>query len=447
MRPRRLAALMFACVLLVAALALWDNERESSVALEDFGSEQARLATVVAADLAARGVASTGSLVCASLRTLLPAGEGPGPRTLRFFLTEGDGALWSRGGPLSAPGPLRGPFPSQRRWVRLLRPEAASLGLPARMALVGLAPLPAAQGSRCTVVVAASAARLRDRERRARWRLGLGVFTVAAVAAGFGLAALRMQRKELHFASALQRARLERERDAQLAREDRAATMLTMAAGMAHEVATPLGVIAGRAEQLLERVPAEDARGRRSARAILEQVERVRAVVRGMLELARGRPPSFERVEPSALLRSAVALVEHRFAGSGVELRAEDASGEGALRGDAQLLEQALVNLLLNALDACEEGGCVELSAERDGEHWLFAVTDDGAGLSPEAAARAAEPFFSTKAREQGTGLGLAVTREILALHRGSFELSPRAPRGTTARLRVPAATEDHVQR
>ena len=108
------------------------------------------------------------------------------------------------------------------------------------------------------------------------------------------------------------------------------------------------------------------------------------------------------------------------------------------ISGDARLLEQALVNLLLNACDACERGGEVEVRASVDGTSAMFAVLDDGKGISDEIMARVLEPFFTTKPTEEGTGLGLAITSEIVAIHRGTLKLEPRDPRGTIATMRVP---------
>jgi signal transduction histidine kinase len=266
---------------------------------------------------------------------------------------------------------------------------------------------------------------------------------VAGLVLAFGGVALRKQRKELELASALSDADARRARDEQLERENRAATMLTLAAGMAHEVLTPLSVIAGRAEQIGERANGPDDRTQRSVNAILEQSNRIREVVRGFLRFARGDAANFGRVDPERIVRSAVALVEHRFAKAGVRLRVEIDPSIPAVRGEERLLDQALVNLLLNACDACERGGLVEVTATHGDGFVTLAVCDDGIGISAAHAARVVEPFFSTKSSDQGSGLGLAVTNEIVAIHRGTLALEPREPRGTRASIRVPVAGQE----
>jgi signal transduction histidine kinase len=105
------------------------------------------------------------------------------------------------------------------------------------------------------------------------------------------------------------------------------------------------------------------------------------------------------------------------------------------VRCEPQLLKHALVNLLLNACDAAK--GEVHVDVSADAAEVAFVVTDDGDGITEEHAARAAEPFFTTKA-DGGTGLGLAIANEIVKTHRGSLDIAPRSPRGTRACIRIP---------
>jgi signal transduction histidine kinase len=145
-----------------------------------------------------------------------------------------------------------------------------------------------------------------------------------------------------------------------------------------------------------------------------------------------------DRVAPRAVTEGAVALVEHRFANAEVLISAEIADDLPMIRGDQHLLEQALVNLLLNACDACQPGGHVAIAVSADTVEVTFKIIDDGSGISAANAARVLEPFFSTKPAEQGTGLGLAIASEIVKIHRGTLTLSAGSPRGTEAFVRVP---------
>jgi signal transduction histidine kinase len=323
--------------------------------------------------------------------------------------------------------------------LRLSREEAPHFSLSPRTAFAGLARVGSSAFGRWGVAVVASAERERDRATRRRTRLLLSLAVAGGLILAFGGYGLRTQRKELSLDHALKVAAVEQDRDERIARLSRAATTVTFASGMAHELSTPLGVIVGRTEQLLSRANGDE-RDRKSLSTILEQAERINQVIRGFLHLARGRPPVMQSVEPAAIMRSVTALVEHRFAKKGVLLQTRIPEGIAPVRGDPQLLEHALINLLLNACDACRPGGHVALGAVAEDKNLSFTVVDDGTGISAQDAARVTEPFFTTKPAGEGTGLGLAITNEIVKSHRGALLLSPAEPRGTCAKLQIPFA-------
>ncbi len=281
------------------------------------------------------------------------------------------------------------------------------------------------------------AARERDRQKRAESRADPRRAAASGLVLAFGGAALRKQRKEPDLERELKVAEAQRQRDAELLRAERVATMGTFAMGIAHEVSTPLGIIVGRAEQLLSRVR-DDERAERSAQGIMKQAERIQHIVRRFLDMARG-PPALQRTDPAVIVRSATSAVEHRFAKAKVTLSA-DIPPMPAIQCDKDLLEQAIVNLLLNACEACDPGGHVDVTARADGEQVAFVVNDDGAGISPEDAARATEPFFTTKPTGSGSGLGLAIATEIVKSHRGELTIGPKGERGTRARIEIPIA-------
>ena len=335
--------------------------------------------------------------------------------------------------------PLRDALDHGRPALRLGRPEAAHVGLPARTAMAGLAQVEAGALGRWGVAVVASAARERDREKRAVWRLVLGVFVTSGLVLVFGGLALRKQRKELELARELAIAEAQRAGDDALARAARIATMGTFAMGIAHEVSTPLGVIVGRSEQLLGRVQGDE-RAVHGAQVILQQADRIQNIVRRFLDMARGGPPSLERADPAELARAAAASVGHRFSRASVALTTDIPPTMPAVQCDRALLEHALVNLLLNACEACRPGGHVEIAARVDSDRVAFVVTDDGVGIPTEHAARATEPFFTTKPEGEGTGLGLAIATEIAKSHRGELTIAPGASRGTRASIAIPLA-------
>jgi signal transduction histidine kinase len=488
---------MLLAVAAVGALAFWDAERESQAALDDFAEDQSKLAGSVAAELSTRflsirrdGLALAEGLE-AGQRTPATALDGYVGYTLRAAAApprEAKDDDWilsvpaARGQVIDLEVSSEKLFDQAKRIVRvgevrllvrganrpelhatydgrvvvcdsiqraidqgksadwLSRADAQALGLPARRAAVGIAAIDAGPFGRWDVAVVSTAERVRDRQLRAAWRLVLGVLVAAGLVLAFGTALLRRQRRALLLERELALSALARERDAELARATRAAVMGTLAMGITHEVSTPLGVIAGRAEQLAARSEGDE-RASRALRAILEQTERIRRIIRGFLDLARGERPDLRDTAPAAVLDGAVALVKHRFEAAEVTLIVDVPASLPTIHGDVPMLQQVLVNLLLNACDACAPGGRVEAQVRSEGDRVAFTVVDDGAGISPEAAARATEPFFTTKARDQGTGLGLAIANEIVKMHRGSLSLRPASPRGTCASVTIPTAS------
>jgi len=175
------------------------------------------------------------------------------------------------------------------------------------------------------------------------------------------------------------------------------------------------------------------------AKTIVEQTDKIRGIIKSFLALARGESPERSRVAPGELLASAKAMVEHRFEAAEVALEIAVPKDVPMVFGEPRLLEQALVNLLLNACDASRAGQQVRALVKTEAGRVCFCVEDDGAGISADVAARATEPFFTTKPAGAGTGLGLAITNEIAKHHQGRFVIMARPSGGTVARLEVPA--------
>lgn len=324
-------------------------------------------------------------------------------------------------------------------WARLSAEQAALVDLPRELAVAGIARVDCGLFGTWSVIAISSAENQRERENRRATRLVAGVGLVSLIILGFGLALLRTQRQEQALERELAREALRAERDAQLAREGRAATVLTFAAGMAHELSTPLGVIAMRAEQLES--GADDERTRRATRVIIEQIARIREQAQRFLAIARGAQPSRDRFPAAEIVQAARERVQHRFERGGVALRVELTEPLPWIRGDARLLEHTLTNLLVNACDASPPGSTVDLVAAAEPHELTIAVRDRGGGIDPELQARLGEPFISAK--PEGTGLGLALAHEVMRMHRGELRLDPRPEGGTCAVLRLPCEPAD----
>ena len=437
-----LIAGMLAAVSTVAALAVWDERREATAALADMARDQATLATVLAREIE-EGLRASSEAEVADVFAMAHLVESPGAVVVAVERPDHEGFVM-RDGRVVRSSRLADALGSGLASAILPREEAALFGLPARAAVAGLSHAVVPRRGSVGVAVLESARRERERERRGQVRLAVSLLFAAALVTGFGGIALREQRRERRLAVSA----LARERDEQLARADRMAMLAALSSGIAHEIATPLGVIVARVDQVLPTVEA-DPRAAGHLAIVLDQVARIQRVVQGVLGLARGESPSLERRAPDASARVAADHVAHRFETAGVALRVVAPPDLPAIACDPPLFEQVLVNLLLNACDACRAGGEVELCCARSERGVAFTVTDSGEGIPASAAERAAEPFFTTKPRGRGTGLGLAIANEIVKHHGGTLTIRAReadaragsaTTRGTVARVELPAA-------
>lgn len=214
-----------------------------------------------------------------------------------------------------------------------------------------------------------------------------------------------------------------------LKEQDRLASLGVLAAGVAHEVNTPLTGISSYAQMLLSETAADDPR-----RELLEKVERqtfrASRIVNNLLDFARKRDHEIGAVDLTRLIAETIDLVEERFAKRGVRLIWNPPDGCVPVRGAEGELQQVVTNLLLNALDAtADTGGEIRVALEA-GENFQgvrIVVEDDGTGIHAEHLPRIFEPFFTTKSGKGGTGLGLAISREIVEQHGGRISAENRA--------------------
>jgi signal transduction histidine kinase len=143
---------------------------------------------------------------------------------------------------------------------------------------------------------------------------------------------------------------------------------------------------------------------------------------------------------PGELLEGLAELVRPSLVGRGIDLELQVAPGLPPVCADRDQIEQALLNLVTNAVDAMPAGGRLSLAARADDGQVALLVTDTGAGIPPEDLSRVFEPLYTTKPRGKGTGLGLPILRDIVEAHGGTVRLESRAGQGTTAVVRLPAA-------
>ena len=237
-----------------------------------------------------------------------------------------------------------------------------------------------------------------------------------------------------------------RQKDLQLAHGERMATLGTLAAGLAHEINNPIAFISANLNQLADawKEPEQNDPVEDILDETREGVERIHAIVAQLLHMARRGEAVHRVVDVPRVVESVLPILEHEARDRArIETRLAPVP---PVMGDERLLGQVVINLALNSLHAIPEGAPtlnnVTLSTRfEDGSIWLI-VRDSGCGIAPEALPRIFDPFFTTKRSGEGTGLGLAVTHQLVSQHRGRIDVESDAG-GTTVTVELPPVPED----
>ncbi len=231
----------------------------------------------------------------------------------------------------------------------------------------------------------------------------------------------------------------------QLVQTQRLEALGQMAGMVAHDFNNLLTTVLGFAS-LLKRARGLTAEERENVELIEEAARRGADISGRLLAFARGGLTRFARVDLREVVRDTLRLAAPAIEGR-LRLTVGIPEEPVIVEGDAGQLQQALLNLLLNARDAMPDGGSVEVMLSREGSSALLVVSDDGPGMSEEVRARVFEPFFTTKGPAHGTGLGLAITYGIVQGHRGSIAVDSRPGEGATFIISLPLAPEDQESR
>lgn len=212
-----------------------------------------------------------------------------------------------------------------------------------------------------------------------------------------------------------------------------------LAAGVAHEVNTPLTGISSFTQMLQDQTDQRDPR-RPLLNKIEKQTERASRIVNGLLNFARHRQTDFQPVNLNRVLGDALSLLDHQLRSSHIRIRKEMDPALPLLRGDENRLQQVFVNLAVNAFDAMPAGGWLTITTRAEAGQVIAEVADTGEGIAPEDIRRIYDPFFSTRKRSGGNGLGLSITYGIVQEHGGTMEVESGAQSGTRFLIRFPAA-------
>jgi signal transduction histidine kinase len=225
----------------------------------------------------------------------------------------------------------------------------------------------------------------------------------------------------------------------QLQHAEKMASVGLLAAGVAHEVNTPLAGISSYTQLLRGQLDETDPR-----QQVLEKIEkqsfRAARIINGLLNFSRSSGTEFDRVDVNKVLFDVLSLVEHQLEGSRIRVRRELAESLPPVRGNENRIQQVFFNLILNARDAMPSGGWLTLATSCTDDTVIVEVKDTGHGIRREHIRRIYDPFFTTKSIGQGTGLGLSVSYGIVQEHGGAIFVDSTPGQGTTFQVALPAA-------
>ncbi|HEY5041965.1 MAG TPA: ATP-binding protein [Verrucomicrobiae bacterium] len=216
-----------------------------------------------------------------------------------------------------------------------------------------------------------------------------------------------------------------------LRRLDRLANLGLVSASIAHEIKNGLVAISTFVELLLQK--GDD---REMTEVVRRELKRIDSLTTQMLRFSAPKPAARTRVRAHDLLDHSLRLLEHQMSGRMIGLKRDYRAAPDTVQGDEFQLQQAFMNLLLNAVEAVGSNGEVTVATENAGGRLKISIRDTGLGISTENLARLFEPFFTTK--KQGTGLGLAICRRVMDEHHGQVEVHSETGKGSVFILSLP---------
>jgi len=234
------------------------------------------------------------------------------------------------------------------------------------------------------------------------------------------------------FKDVTERKRLE----AHLSQTERLAEMGTLAAGMAHEIGTPMNVILGRAEYLMRKTSDESTK--KGLATIVTQVERITRIMNQLLSFARRRPVDRRPLALGPVVHEMVEVVQERLERRGIKLELVLDSKCPKVLADRDQMSQVILNLVMNAIQAMPKGGTLTATLRYNKPHVNLAIADSGCGIPQDNIPKLFAPFFTTKEIGEGTGLGLTIVHGIVQEHEGSIFVESEPKKGATFTISLP---------
>ena len=231
---------------------------------------------------------------------------------------------------------------------------------------------------------------------------------------------------------------------AQLIQSEKLASVGQLTAGIVHDVKNPLAVIKGLAEELSAEFSVDPSM-KDQLSTIRESATKASTIVTDLLKFARQSTPDLERRDLRETIEASLRLTEYLARKGNVEIKIDMPSAPVLIWYDAQQIEQVLINLIGNAIQAMKNGGTVRINLSQAENSVALSVQDNGVGIPEKNLQRIFDPFFTTKPEGEGTGLGLSVSFGIITRHRGQISVDSKPGLGTTFTILLPIEQDDDV--
>jgi PAS domain S-box-containing protein len=232
----------------------------------------------------------------------------------------------------------------------------------------------------------------------------------------------------------------------QLQQSEKLATVGELAAGIAHEVGTPLNVILGTAEYLMMEMEGDDPKVE-ELKVIVSQAEHITKLIHQLLNFSRYNKPEFKSVDINSLIRDVLKLTDLQIVKEKVKVLTDLQPDIPSIIGDDNQLQQVFINIIVNAVHAMPQGGTLTIanrldmsasSVPHDSGFVEISISDTGCGIPPKNIPKIFDPFFTTKDIDKGTGLGLTVSHRIVEDHGGNIDVESKVNEGTRFTVKLP---------
>ncbi|MBI5552523.1 MAG: two-component sensor histidine kinase [Desulfobacterales bacterium] len=225
----------------------------------------------------------------------------------------------------------------------------------------------------------------------------------------------------------------------QLSRAKHLSSLGEMVAGVSHEIRNPLGIISSSAELLQKKMAQDDPMGKIPS-IIIEESSRLNAIITDFLNFAKPKAPNLLACRIEDVIDKNIRFLATQTESRGYKIHTYFDNGLPVIQGDADMLYQAFLNIFINAMQAMPDGGEIAVWAKSANNSLWVAVEDQGNGISPQAMEKIWDPFFTTK--DKGTGLGLGIVRNIIEAHGGQVRMDNRPEGGARVSIRLPIQKE-----